>query len=722
MIRDQKFWSDIRNENQEGNTLFRCFLAVLHSCQANLTVHSTNVELEQKRLRQWTIERQCCKLGEDVEEDEEKERNQMIDEEQEYFLQRFNERKEKSTLQLDSSPSQPVSSSTIRVLQRILLFAVPLFHLRYKVYAISLAKKKSCFLDQITKELIIFGSGERIVKPISSTDQGCAVGDNFYACIDSRGQVAINSVLQECEEEDDDRYSSEFVFPYANMIVANGCRLACLNKFGEAWLLSSNPYSNHSLFPSIYSTFVALDLNSDAFAVGNNSLVYKVGRKERELSSPRRVMPFSRTAISRIAAGKGFLVAIDHCGRLLMQGTNHCGVLGLGSKKIVGRRLVHISEFSHFFVQIAAGEMHALALSSSGCVYGSGSNEMGQLGMGPEKKKVLRFTRIPLPQPCDGIAAGACASAFVLRDGSVYICGDNREGQLGVSSTNDSHSLNTSTSAFSTSIATANILQGVVYEPTHVKRIQNSVAFAYLPTVSEESVSGEASMSGWECDTSSISNDVLYMKFDRNSIKSSGVPSPLFRHDSEKGTDRFSYGCDFANRNALLDNLDNNICSAYFSNSTHNYSLSSHMTSRISLLSSRSSCGQSSSINSQRKEPSAPIPIQEKKSIFSVIDSSSSLFPKKRKESTDEENSKLLHPSAPPPQPEKTSTTNEERSGSFPHTTKETKESHYPFSDEKNKENGRSTSPSFHEPIAPEKNSESFFDRLATMISKLSCC
>jgi hypothetical protein len=86
----------------------------------------------------------------------------------------------------------------------------------------------------------------------------------------------------------------------------------------------------------------------------------------------------------------------------------------------------------HFITMVAAGESHTLALSSSGTVYGCGSNEEGQLGLGDDVKESLVMRKIPLPAKCNAIAAGPSGSMFNTEDGKIYVCGNNDMGQLGL--------------------------------------------------------------------------------------------------------------------------------------------------------------------------------------------------------------------------------------------------------------------------------------------------
>jgi alpha-tubulin suppressor-like RCC1 family protein len=144
------------------------------------------------------------------------------------------------------------------------------------------------------------------------------------------------------------------------------------------------------------------------------------------------VMTLARTPIARVASGMGFHVLIDEAGRVLTVGKNKKGQLGNGLKQDSMRRPYVVEVLARYYaIQVAAGECHSLVLTSGGDVFGSGSNEYGQLGFGPVPE-VTRMTKIPLPGKCIGIAAGPLGSMFALNDGRVFSCGFNDVQQLGL--------------------------------------------------------------------------------------------------------------------------------------------------------------------------------------------------------------------------------------------------------------------------------------------------
>jgi len=81
---------------------------------------------------------------------------------------------------------------------------------------------------------------------------------------------------------------------------------------------------------------------------------------------------------------------------------------------------------------ISAGYIHSLVLMNDGTVYGCGFNFYGNLGTGnnDDKNELTQMT-IPTGKTPAAIACGAGHSLVLMNDGTVYGCGDNRSGQLG---------------------------------------------------------------------------------------------------------------------------------------------------------------------------------------------------------------------------------------------------------------------------------------------------
>lgn len=85
------------------------------------------------------------------------------------------------------------------------------------------------------------------------------------------------------------------------------------------------------------------------------------------------------------------------------------------------------------FVQISGTCQHCFAVTNTGRVYGIGSNEFGQLGLGNKAPKLVqKFTILDTikQHKIKAAAAGVNHSLFLNEEGKVIACGKNDRGQL----------------------------------------------------------------------------------------------------------------------------------------------------------------------------------------------------------------------------------------------------------------------------------------------------
>jgi len=124
-----------------------------------------------------------------------------------------------------------------------------------------------------------------------------------------------------------------------------------------------------------------------------------------------------------LAGGQGHSLAVIQ-GRLYAFGWNYDGQLGDGS--FLNRsKPVRVLEG---VLEVAAGNLHSLALLEGGLVLAFGNGERGQLGDGTFATK---GKPVELPLKARGVAAGYSHTLVLGLDGRVYTAGSNEEGQLG---------------------------------------------------------------------------------------------------------------------------------------------------------------------------------------------------------------------------------------------------------------------------------------------------
>ena len=102
---------------------------------------------------------------------------------------------------------------------------------------------------------------------------------------------------------------------------------------------------------------------------------------------------------------------------------------------LLDRSNIDLSEIK----QIACGYAHTFILKNDGSVWACGRNEFGQLGLGNTTTYINTFTQITTNINNDIKQIACCSNqTFILKnDGSVYACGYNASGQLGLGDTTD---------------------------------------------------------------------------------------------------------------------------------------------------------------------------------------------------------------------------------------------------------------------------------------------
>lgn len=330
----------------------------------------------------------------------------------------------------DSTTS--IKGNVVRLMQHTFMFMSPMSTWRYVVPGISMSFNSACIIEADTQRLVTFGSQSASV-PTELRCRGCVAGDTFIAVVTDKNEVWISGSLDTGNGSiTGTNDTMRGIATRSLMISGHGSRLLSLTKGFTVRPLSVITANTRSVFPSRLVRFLDVGIGDDCFMVGVDSVIYKTTINQRNISTPRRVMTLARTPIARVASGMGFHILIDEAGRVLTVGKNKKGQLGNGLKQDSMRRPYVIDTLAPYYaIQVAAGECHSLVLTSGGDVFGSGSNEYGQLGFGPVPE-VTKMTKIQIPGKCIGIAAGPLGSMFALNDGRVFTCGFNDVQQLGL--------------------------------------------------------------------------------------------------------------------------------------------------------------------------------------------------------------------------------------------------------------------------------------------------
>nr|XP_023854299.1 X-linked retinitis pigmentosa GTPase regulator [Salvelinus alpinus] len=137
-----------------------------------------------------------------------------------------------------------------------------------------------------------------------------------------------------------------------------------------------------------------------------------------------------------ISCGGDHTAVVTGHSRLFMFGSNTCGQLGLGLKINVNiNKPTAVKVLKTEKVKFAAcGRDHTIVCTWSGQVYGAGSNQEGQLGLGHCDDTNTFHLIHPFSDhaPIKMLAAGCNTSAALTEEGRLFMWGDNSVGQIGL--------------------------------------------------------------------------------------------------------------------------------------------------------------------------------------------------------------------------------------------------------------------------------------------------
>jgi alpha-tubulin suppressor-like RCC1 family protein len=136
----------------------------------------------------------------------------------------------------------------------------------------------------------------------------------------------------------------------------------------------------------------------------------------------------------QVVPGFGHTMILAKDGTVFACGRNASGQLGLGDDDNRNTFTAVPLPNGKVAKQVVAGEAHTMILAEDGTVFACGFNASGKLGLG-DKEIINTLTAVP-PLPGGKVAkqvvTGRYHTMILAEDGTVFACGDNGNGQLGL--------------------------------------------------------------------------------------------------------------------------------------------------------------------------------------------------------------------------------------------------------------------------------------------------
>ena len=176
-----------------------------------------------------------------------------------------------------------------------------------------------------------------------------------------------------------------------------------------------------------------ITLNGELYTFGSN-FRGQLGSPNRQGDIPRKVATLIHQKIVQISCGTVHMVAVNEQGNVYGWGSNNYGQLGLGDSDAetqptpikLGKKIKYVACGLHF----------TIFLTDDGEVYGCGDGTQGQLGLG-NVGRIDYPQKIPNLPSIHQVAVGRRHSLFLTTTGEVYVCGDNSNDQLGLGETQE---------------------------------------------------------------------------------------------------------------------------------------------------------------------------------------------------------------------------------------------------------------------------------------------
>ena len=146
--------------------------------------------------------------------------------------------------------------------------------------------------------------------------------------------------------------------------------------------------------------------------------------------------------VKQVVCGNDFTFIIKNDGSVWSCGYNINGQLGLGISDTYKTTFTQVTaNINNDVKQIACGRNHTFIIKNDGSVWACGNNSYGELGLGNTGTNETRFTQVTtnINKDVKQIACGYNNTIILKYNGSVWSCGNNSRGQLGLGDTNNKY-------------------------------------------------------------------------------------------------------------------------------------------------------------------------------------------------------------------------------------------------------------------------------------------
>lgn len=207
---------------------------------------------------------------------------------------------------------------------------------------------------------------------------------------------------------------------------------------------STSTYSSMSSSTAAMSTSTSSESTESSFSTstqrmstsGSSSSVSTESSSSSESSSSWSTEKVARSSTSSLSSSSTYLLTSSSSSSIaaLLRGTgqNEYGQLGLGTQTNVNVfEEIPIEETKNFPI-ITGGAYHSVVQKSNGTLWITGRNDYGQLGLGDYND---RNYFVQLPSSFNWAKKVVCGEHFTVvekSDGTVWVCGRNDKGQLGL--------------------------------------------------------------------------------------------------------------------------------------------------------------------------------------------------------------------------------------------------------------------------------------------------